>query len=165
MNISGAQDPPSFLHVSPSRGRSRKQELRCEAVEDAAGFIADAGVDGRGLDDGAAGRGDPVEALALGELCDGASGGIALADAADGFKVFAGEVDVGFRPEGAKTGFVEVDAGCEIALFETEGNDAGVDEFLALDAGDDAEDGVIKRGRIGHGWPPLQMRRRRRASA
>jgi len=118
--------------------------LRCEAVEDAPGFIADAGVDGRGLDDGAAGRGNPVEALALGELCDGASCGIAFADAADGFKVFAGEFDIGLGPESAETGFVEVDAGGEVALFEAKGDHAGVDEFLALDAGDDAENGVIK---------------------
>ena len=85
-----------------------------------------------------------MKTLPLGEPGDGAGGGIAFADAADGFEVFAGEIDIGFGPEGAEAGFVEVDARGEVALLEAEGNDAGVDELLALDARDDAEDCVIK---------------------
>jgi hypothetical protein len=125
-----------------------------EAIEEIAGFVADAGVDGARLQNRAAGRREPVEALALGETGDGPGGSVALTDAGDGVEVLADEIGVGLGPESAQALWIESDAAVEVALFETEYDDGGVDEFLAFDAGDDAEDGVIKRG--GHGSPPVR---------
>jgi hypothetical protein len=85
-----------------------------------------------------------VEALALGEAGDGAGGGVAGADAGDGVEVLADEVDVGVGPERGEAGGIEMHAGVEVFLLKAKDNDGGVDEFLAFDAGDDAEDDVIK---------------------
>jgi hypothetical protein len=85
-----------------------------------------------------------VEALALRQGGDGTGGGVSGTDTGDGFEVLADEVDVDLRPEGLEARLVEVDAGGEVALFEAEDDDARVDELLALNAGDDADDGVIK---------------------
>ena len=87
--------------------------------------------------------------------------GVAGADAGNGVEVIADEFDVGFGPEGAEAGGIEVDAGVEILLLEAEDDDGGVDELLALDAGNDAEDGVIKGGGCGHGGPPVRRFPRR----
>jgi hypothetical protein len=115
-----------------------------EAVEEIARLVANAGVDGARLQDGAAGRGEPVEAFALGEAGDGSGGSVARADTGDGVEMLADEVGVRVGPESAQAFGVEIDAGVEIALFKTEDNHRSVNEFLALDAGDDAEDGVVK---------------------
>jgi hypothetical protein len=115
-----------------------------EAIEEISGFVADSGVDRGRLDDGAARGAEPVEALALGEAGDGAGSRIAGADARDGVEVLADEVDVGVGPEGEKASGIEMHAGVEVFLLEAEDDDGGVDELLAFDAGDDAEDDVIK---------------------
>jgi hypothetical protein len=51
---------------------------------------------------------------------------------------------VDFGPEGFEALSVQVDAGGEIALFRAVDDDAGVDELLALNSRDHANDGVIK---------------------
>jgi hypothetical protein len=101
-------------------------------------------VDGRDLDDSAARRDKPVEALSLIELGDGAGDGVGCADAGEGFEVVADECEVEFGPESVQSMIVDVDAGFEEAVLEAEDDDACVDELFALDAGDDANDCVVK---------------------
>lgn len=101
-------------------------------------------MDGGDLDDGAARGDEPMEAFALGELGDGACGGIGDADAGEGFEVTADEGQVELRPEGAEAVIFDVDAGFEEAVLQAEDDDACVDKLFALDAGDDADDGVVK---------------------
>jgi hypothetical protein len=101
-------------------------------------------VDWGDLDDGAAGRDEPVEALSLAELGDGAGGGIGCADAGEGFEVVADEREIELGPESVKTLIVDVDAGLEEAVLQAEDDDACVDELFALDARDDANDCVVK---------------------
>ena len=125
-----------------------------EVVQGEGGGIAEAAVDGGDLDDGAAGGDEPMEAFAQGEAGDGAGGGVCGADFGEGFEVFADEGNVEIGPEGVEARLVDVDAGFEELAREAEEDDAGVDELFALDAGDDAEDGVIKRDWREHGWPP-----------
>ena len=96
------------------------------------------------LDDGAAGRDEPVEALALAELGDGTGCGICGADFRESFQVITNEVEVDIWPEGAKALVVDVDAGFEEALLQAEDDDACVEELFALDTGDDANDCVVK---------------------
>ena len=115
-----------------------------QVVHELDGGFAEAGVYGGDLDDGAARGDEPVKALALGELGDGACCGIAGADAGEGFEVVADESEVELGPEGEEALLVDVDAGLEEALLEAEDEDAGVDKFFALDPGDDADDGVVK---------------------
>jgi hypothetical protein len=101
-------------------------------------------VDRRDLDDGAAGRDEPVETLALTELRDGTGCGICGTDPRKGFEVIANQIEIDLRPERAEALIVEVDASFEKALLQAEDNDACVDELFALDARDDANDCVVK---------------------
>jgi hypothetical protein len=101
-------------------------------------------VDGGDLDDGAAGRDEPVEALALTELRDGTGCRVCGTDAREGFDVVANQIEIDLRPESEESLIVEVDAGFEEALLQAEHDDACVDELFALDAWDDANDCVVK---------------------
>jgi hypothetical protein len=101
-------------------------------------------VDGRDLDDGAAGRDEPVEALSLTELGDGAGGWVGCADTGEGFEVISDKREIEDWPESVESLVVDVDVGFEEAVLEAEDDDACVDELFALDARDDANDCVVK---------------------
>src|ERR1035437_7188440 len=74
--------------------QSCEKELLRQPVEHAVRALAHAGMHRRWLDDGAARRSEPVEALALRQLCDGASRGVARADAGNGLKMLLDKVGV-----------------------------------------------------------------------
>jgi hypothetical protein len=101
-------------------------------------------VDGRDLDDCAAGRDEPVEALALTQLRDGAGCGVCSTDSREGFDVVANQIEIDLWPERAEALVVDVYAGFEEAVLQAEDYDACVDELFALDARDDANDCVVK---------------------
>jgi hypothetical protein len=101
-------------------------------------------MDGRDLDDGASGRYEPVEALALTELRDGTGCRISGTDSREGFDVVANQIEIDLGPESAESLIVDVNAGFEEALLQAEDDDACVDELFALDAWDDANDCVVK---------------------
>jgi hypothetical protein len=101
-------------------------------------------VDRRDLDDGAAGRDEPVETLALTELRDGTGCRICGTDSGEGFDVVANQIEIDLRPKSYESLIVEMDAGFEEALLQAEDDDACVDELFALDARDDANDCVVK---------------------
>jgi hypothetical protein len=101
-------------------------------------------VDGGDLNDGAARRDEPVEALALAELGDGTGGRICGTNFRKGFEVSSDQVEVEVWPEGAKALIVDVDAGFEEALLQAEDDNACVEELFALDTRDDANDCVVK---------------------
>jgi hypothetical protein len=115
-----------------------------EAVEEVAGIVAESGVDRGGLDDGAARGAEPVEALALGKVGDGAGVWVTVADAENRVEVLADEIDVSVGPERGEAAGIEMHARLEEFLLEAEDDNGGVDELLAFDARDDAEDDVIK---------------------
>ena len=139
------------------------EELLLEPIEQVVRSVADTGVDRRRLDDGAARRGEPVEALAGRELGDGSGGFVAIADAGHGFEVLADEVEVGGGPERENAGGVDADAGSEVFFLAAVDDHGSVDELLPLDAGHHAENGVIKRGGHGRGSPPVRKCRLRPA--
>ena len=56
-----------------------------------------------------------------------------------------------FGPQSQQSRGIEVHARVEIFLLEAECDHRRVDELLALDARDNAQDGVIKGGGNGHG--------------
>jgi hypothetical protein len=101
-------------------------------------------VGGRDLNDGTAGRDEPVKSFLLAELGDGTGGGVGGADAGEGFEVVADEHEIEFGPESVKSLIVDVDVGFEEAVLEAEDDDACVDELFALDARDDANDCLVK---------------------
>ena len=85
-----------------------------------------------------------MEALALAKLRDGTGCWICGADSREGFDMTANQIEIDLWPERAEALIVEVDAGFEEALLQAEDDDSGVDELFALDAGDDADDCVVK---------------------
>ena len=95
-----------------------------------------------------------MEALALTEAGDGAGGVISGGNAGDGFEVLSDDLEIDLGPKSTEAGLFDLNAGFEEALLETEDDEAGVDELRTLDARHDADDGVIKGVRRGHGWPP-----------
>jgi hypothetical protein len=101
-------------------------------------------VDGGDLNDGAARRDKPVEAFALAQVRDGAARRICGADSREGFEVVANQIEIDLRPERAEALIVNVDAGIKEALLETEDDNACVNELFALDAGNDANNRVVK---------------------
>jgi phytoene dehydrogenase-like protein len=56
--------------------------------------------------------------------------------------------------EGGEARGVQLDARLEVVLRGAGDDDARVDELAALDARDDADDGVVKRTQLGHRPPP-----------
>jgi hypothetical protein len=58
--------------------------------------------------------------------------------------VVPNKIEIDLRPERAEALIVDVDAGFKKALLQAEDDDARVDELFALDAGDDANDCVVK---------------------
>ena len=101
----------------------------------------------RNLDDGAA-RGDqPVEAVPLGEPADRAGVRSPAQMLAERFEVLRARVEVDRRGQSAfSRASSSSHARAEESLRGAEEDDARVDELLAVDARDDADDGVIKRG-------------------
>jgi hypothetical protein len=85
-----------------------------------------------------------MEALSLAELRDWTGIRVRRADAGKGFEVVADEIEIEFGPESAEPLIVDVDACFEEAMLEAEDDDSSVDELFALDAGDDANDCVVK---------------------
>jgi len=79
-------------------------------------------------------------------------------------EMFAHQVGVGFGPERFEARRIEVYARGEISLLKAENDHAGIDELLPLDAGHDAQEGVIKRGGSGHGSPPVRRYAQRRGA-
>ena len=96
-----------------------------------------------------------MEALAQAETGDGAGGGIAGGDAAEGFELAGDLVEVEAGPERVQAGGLAADVGGEEAALQTEDDDAGVQELFELDARDDTDDGVVKRAARLGGWLPL----------
>src|ERR1700678_1781247 len=98
----------------------------------------------RWLDDGAA-RGDqPVKPLSLRKPGDWASRRISGADTWNRLQMLAYQLDIDSRPQSFEPLLVQVDACGEVALFQAEDNNAGVDELLPLDARHHTNRGVIK---------------------
>jgi hypothetical protein len=58
--------------------------------------------------------------------------------------VVPNKIEIDLRPERAEALIVDVDAGFKKALLQAEDDDARVDELFALDAGDYANDCVVK---------------------
>jgi hypothetical protein len=85
-----------------------------------------------------------MEAFALAQFRDGTGGGVCGADSREGFEVVANQIEIDLRPEGAEALIVDVDASFKEALLEAEDDNACVDKLFALDAGDDANDRVVK---------------------
>lgn len=75
-----------FLTVS-SVGKMSADHLRKEIVERSLWVVAQATVDGRDLNDGAAWRDEPVEPFGLAQLAEGTCVGTAGANARDKIKV------------------------------------------------------------------------------
>jgi hypothetical protein len=127
-----------------SGGGLEKEITSGEIVHEVCRGIAETCVDGRDLDDGAARRDEPVEAFALAQLREGAGRGVCGADSREGFKVVANQIEIDLWPEGAEALTVDVDACFKEALLQAEDDNARVDELFALDAGNDANDRVVK---------------------
>jgi hypothetical protein len=101
-------------------------------------------VNRRYLNDGAAWSDEPVKAFALGQLGDGARIRNPLADRRECFEVAPHDLEVHIGPERAQAILIHVHARPEEAMLEAEQNDTGVDELFTVDAGYDAQYGVIK---------------------
>jgi hypothetical protein len=101
-------------------------------------------VNRRDLNDGAARRNQPVKPLAGRQTSNGSGGGIAGTDAGHGFEVLPHEVYIERGPEGLQARFVNVYAGAQEGLLGAENDYASIYELLPVDAGDDAQHGVIK---------------------
>src|SRR5690348_1098313 len=113
---------------------------------------AAARVYGRGLNDRAAWRDEPVEALAFGELAERAG-----ADDADAREMLTNFVEIERRVERTGALLVELDACFEEVLLLAPDDDARVDELRSLDARYDADHRVVIRARSVHGRPPRRM--------
>jgi hypothetical protein len=118
------------------------------------GGIAEAAVNRRDLDDSATRGDEPMKALARRETSDGPGVGIAGTDTGDGFEVVPHEFDIKRGPQGLEASLIEVHAGAEEWLLGAKNDDAGVYKLLAIDAGNDPEHSVVKRGLRGHARPP-----------
>jgi len=97
-----------------------------------------------------------MEPLAEFETRDGSGGQVAGADSGHGFQVLAHEIHVECRPQGLEPRFIDVHASAEEPVFGAKKDDTRVYELLAVDAGNDAQRGVIKRCGRGHAKPPEQ---------
>ena len=85
-----------------------------------------------------------MEAFALAQLRDGAGRWVCGADSRESFKVVANQIEIDLWPEGAEALIIDVDACFKEALLQAEDDNARVDELFALDAGNDANDRVVK---------------------
>ena len=92
-------------------------------------------MDGRDLNHGAARGNQPMEALALAELGDGARGRVGGADLLNGFQVPADRVQFNLRPKSPQSNVVHALQCIQELLLRTVENHPGIDEFLALGAG------------------------------
>jgi hypothetical protein len=106
--------------------------------------FAQTAVHRRYLNDGTAWSNEPVKAFALGQLGDRAGIRNPLADRRERFEMAPNDVEVHIGPERAKAFLIHVHARPEEAMIEAEQYDTGVDELFAVDAGHDAQYGVIK---------------------
>src|SRR5687768_4516061 len=102
---------PATRSWSSNRGRDRDQRGD-QMIQRRRRIVAQAGVDRRGLGDGAARRDQPVEALRLIEASDRAGVGVAGADARDDRERALDDVEVerGGREQRAEAQRIEVDA-------------------------------------------------------
>jgi hypothetical protein len=119
-----------------------------QAVEFFAWIDAETGVDRTGLKEGAGRRRQPVPAFAEAERGDGTGGGIPGADARDEGELAREEIDcfiVEVGREGDEAATIELDAGVEESSRAADEDNAHVEAFAALDAGNDADDDVLKR--------------------
>src|SRR5712691_7643060 len=140
------------------------KQLSNETFQCLFGILAKAAVYRRDLNNRAAGRDQPVKALALTEFRDGPGGRVPFADVGECFQVRSNHLNVDFRPERLQSPFVGMNASFEEPLLQTKKNHAGVDEFFALNAGNDTNDSVIKRVLLGHEWPPGRSLTKRSAA-
>src|SRR5579883_1010871 len=120
------------------------------------GIIAEAAVNGRGLDNGAARRDQPVKALGKRHAANIARFGTALAGQLDHLKLFAHHIQVEFRGQRQQALLVQMDERAQEAPGATEENYANIDTLTALDPRHNADDGVIIRAVLWHEAPPLQ---------
>src|SRR5436853_6635208 len=105
--------------------------------------FASTGVDGRRLDDRAARRDEPVEALALGQLAERSGSLTSRADLRNAREMPMHGGDVDRRVERPQTRLVELDARFERVLLAAPDDDTGVHELLALDPGHDPDHRVV----------------------
>src|SRR3954451_22584732 len=105
-----------------------------------------ADVDGRRLDNRAPWRCQPVEALRLDQRGDRPAAGVAGRYRLEGAQVGANLCKVDLRREEAQTLFRHFDLRREVVGFRREDDDAGIEDLLPLDLGDDADDGVVVPG-------------------
>jgi len=99
------------------------------------GVRGEAGVDGGGLYDGAAGGHEPAETLAARQEADGARSAVASAHEAGGLQVGEHGGVIELRVERAQAPVVEVYTRVEEIRFGAVEHHARVDELPALDAG------------------------------
>src|SRR5579875_79158 len=103
------------------------------------------GMDRRSLDDRAAGRGQPVEAVCRRPGCRLAGGQVTVADQRDEREVVLDLRRIALGREGGEPRWIKLDAGAKEGAGAAEKNDPGIDELLALDPRHDADHGVVKR--------------------
>src|SRR5580692_10635567 len=115
-----------------------------------------------GLEDRAAGCGEPAKAAGHIEAADGAAGLFAGGDSCQGVEVVVQLFKIESRVKGEKA--VALLGAAEPQKFQPGAieDDSDVEELFAVDPGDDADDGIFKRVRFLHGGPPLQTSRMRR---
>jgi len=114
------------------------------------------------LEDGTAGCGKPAEAAGHIEAADGATGLFAKGNGTKGMEVVIELFEIEFWIKGMQT--VALLRAAQPQKFQAGAieNDSDVEKFFAVDAGDDADDGIFKQVRFLHGGPPLQSSRMRR---
>ena len=120
--------------------------------------VALARVHRRCLDDGAARRGQPVEALAHRQPRDLARGGVARADPFDGRERAADHVQVSRRVQRLHARRVQPHRGLQPTAGRARQDYARVDELAPVHARHHAQHGVVIGVQRGHGRPPPRRR-------
>jgi len=114
-------------------------------LECAGGIAAKAGVYFGGLEDGAAGSGEPAKAGSYVQCADGTSFGAAEGDLSEGFQVLLNLCDVDAGEKCFEPGFVQGEDGLQEFLFRTIEDDPDIQELFALDPGHNTKHGVFKQ--------------------
>jgi hypothetical protein len=101
-----------------------------------------------GLKDGAAGCGEPAEAAGFIETAYGAAGLFTEGNGSKGVEVVVEFIEIELRVECEET--VALLSAAEAQKFQARAieDDSNVKEFFAVDAGDDANDGIFKQVRF-----------------
>lgn len=111
---------------------------------------AESCMDGRHLDDGAAGSDEPVKARSLRKLTYGAGLRAAVTDDGDYLQKALDLVGVERRIKRQQARPVKVNARFQKSLIRAREDNAGIDKFFALYARHNANDGVVKGAKLRH---------------